>query len=79
MPFSNGVHELLESLSGQEPVQHLPGPVVHQVCNPVQCILIVHQQIRSLGQELPQKTYFWKITGALGFSSTDSENTSGRE
>ena len=49
------LHELLEGLVRRLPSERLARPVVHQVSNRVQGILIMHAQVRSLGQELAQQ------------------------
>ena len=48
-------HELPEGLVGAVPVQGLAWPVVHQICDGVQHVLVMHRQVSALGQELAQQ------------------------
>ena len=38
------------------PVQRFPGPAIHQVRYPIELLLAVHGQIRTLGQELANQS-----------------------
>lgn len=53
--LADGSHEFLKRLVGRIPVQRLAGPVVHQVGNGIERILVVHAQVGALGQELAQQ------------------------
>ena len=56
---------MLESLVRREPAQRLPWPVVHQVRNRIERVLIVLRQFRALVQELPHQPIGVLATAAL--------------
>jgi len=55
LTLGDGLHELRKRLIGRSPIQCLPGPVVQQIGDGVQRILLMDTQIGALGQELPQQ------------------------
>lgn len=48
-------YESLKNLVWRIPVKCLAGPVIHQVSNRVQCMLVVHAQVCAFWQELAQQ------------------------
>lgn len=51
----NGLQELLQSLVRRLPARHLARPLVHQIGNRVERILVMDTQVWSLEQELAQQ------------------------
>lgn len=56
MRFGNTPHEFCEDLNGAAPVQCLTWPVVEQISNGIERILVVHRQVGALGQHLAQQS-----------------------